>query len=352
MIVDKRYCMSSYLMLRTVADENKAFAENWKPNLYSTEVEKFPVQNSAELKEVIQKYMEGWTKGGKAALALSGGIDSAILAKFMPEGSKVYTFQCIVPGREVTNEVPQAEKYVKECGLRQEVIGVYWEDMENYAPLLMEHKKAPIHSIEVQIYKAALKAKADGYETLIFGESSDVNYGGLSGLMSKDWTIGEFIDRYSYVLPYHVLKEYEFVTTPYEEVVEDGMVDAHEFCRSFFLKEGINSYMNACACAGIEFESPYFHTTLACPLDLGRIRRGENKYIVRELYSELYPGWSMPEKTPMPRPMNEWMKDWGGPLRSEFWPHCTDHMSGDQKWMVWCLEKFLNMISNEGDKKQ
>lgn len=352
MVVDKKYCMSSYLMFRTVADENKAFAENWKPNFYGTQVEKFPVHNSAELKEAIQKYMERWTKDGKAALALSGGIDSAILAKFMPKGSKVYTFQCIVPGMEVTNEVPQAEKYVKECGLRQEVIGVYWEDMEKYAPSLMKHKKAPIHSIEVQIYKAALKAKADGYETLIFGESSDVNYGGLSGLMSKDWTIGEFIDRYSYVLPYHVLKEYELVTGPYEEVTADGMVDAHEFCRNFFLKEGVNSYMNACACAGIKFESPYFHTTLACPLDLERVRRGENKYIVRELYSELYPGWSMPEKTPMPRPMNEWLKDWGGPVRAEFWPHCTDHMTGDQKWIVWCLEKFLNMISKEGDKKQ
>ena len=58
------------------------------------------------------------------------------------------------------------------------------------------------HSIEVQIYKAALKAKEEGFERLIFGESSDVSYGGLSGLMSKDWRVGEFIDRYTYVKPY------------------------------------------------------------------------------------------------------------------------------------------------------
>ena len=45
----------------------------------------------------------------------------------------------------------------------------------------------------------------------------------------------------------------------------------------------------------------------------------------------------------MPRPTNEWFKNWSGPIRSEFYPHCTDTMSGDQKWLVWALEKFLNM---------
>lgn len=37
----------------------------------------------------------------------------------------------------------------------------------------MRHKKAPIHSIEVQIYKADLQAKADGIDTIIFGEAAD-----------------------------------------------------------------------------------------------------------------------------------------------------------------------------------
>ena len=34
-MVDKKYCMSSYLMYRTVADENYCFKEGWKPNLFS-----------------------------------------------------------------------------------------------------------------------------------------------------------------------------------------------------------------------------------------------------------------------------------------------------------------------------
>ena len=67
------------------------------------------------------------------------------------------------------------------------------------------------------------------------------------------------------------------------------------------------------------------------------------KYLVREIFRRLYPNFVIPPKTPMPRPMNEWLKDWEGPKREEFWPHCTEGMTGDQKWLVWCLEKFLDM---------
>ena len=49
----------------------------------------------------------------------------------------------------------------------------------------------------------------------------------------------------------------------------------------------------------------------------------------------------------MPRATNEWFKDWKGPQRSEFWENCTDGMSGDQKWMIWALEKFLYMLDEE-----
>lgn len=40
--------------------------------------------------------------------------------------------------------------------------------------------------------------------------------------------------------------------------------------------------------------------------------------------------------------MNEWFKDWAGPTREEFLPNSTAKLTGDQKWLLWCLEKFLN----------
>lgn len=346
-MVDKKYCMSSYLMYRTIADETCCFKEGWNPKLFKLDFPRVPVYKSEDLERVIEERMIEWTRDGKAALALSGGIDSAILAKYMPKGSKTYTFQCKVPGIEVTNEVPQAKKYAEECELNNEVIEIYWEDMQKYAPILMKYKGAPIHSIEVQIYKAALKAKEDGFERLIFGESSDVNYGGMSGLMSKDWLFGEFVDRYSYVLPYKVLRESELIVSPYETCENDGYVDAHEFCRTVFLKESMGSYMNACECAGIQMRTPYVETYLATPLDYERVRRGENKYIVREVFNKLYKDVQVPEKLPMPRATNEWLKNWSGPVRREFYPHSTDNMTGDQKWLVWALERFLNLLDEE-----
>lgn len=350
-MVDKRYCMSSFLQFRTIADNNRSFTErsnkrqedNGK-NGFSSGGGYQPISTAQELHDSLKKTVEQTCKDTKTALALSGGIDSAILAKFMPKGSIVYTFKCVVPGMSVTDETAAAAAYAEECGLEQRVVEVYWEDFEKYSPVLMKHKGAPIHSIEAQIYKAALQALQDGMETFIFGESSDVNYGGLSGLLSRDWSIGEFYDRYSYVKPYQVLKDFEVIMDPYREYERDGMIDVHEFCRGFFLNEGKESYINACSCAGIEVVMPYLKTRLAKPLDIERVRRGENKYIVREVFEKLYPDFEIPPKTPMPRPMNEWMRDWTGPKREEFWPHCTDYMTGDQKWLVWVLEKYLDMI--------
>lgn len=343
-MVEKIYCMSSYLMYRTIADHNKTFAEGIQPKFYEDEIERKPVYDSFQLEAELKKQVELACADGKAALALSGGIDSAILAKFMPKGSTVYTFKCIVPGMQVTDESPIAAQYAKECGLKHKIVEIYWEDFEKYAPILMKHKGAPFHSIEVQIYKACLQAKEDGFTKVIFGESADVNYGGMSDLLSKNRTVGDFIQRYPYVLPYRVLKDYALLLDPILTYEKDGYVDVHEFNRNVFYTEAMGSYINAATTAGIEPIIPFAHTYLGTPLDYTRIRNGENKYLVREVFSRLYEDFTIPAKLPMPRPVNEWLKDWQGPVRPEFWPHCTDEMTGDQKWLVYCLEKFLNYL--------
>ncbi len=350
--VDREFCMSSWLMYRTIVDNTKCFAENIKDFHVLPPIDRCKVQNSEELEKALRNEVNKIAQSGETALALSGGIDSAILAKMMPKGSVAYTFKCIVPGMEVVDESPQAARYAAECGLEHRVVEVYWEDMVKMASVLMRHKGAPCHSIEIQIYKASLRAIEDGIENFIFGESSDIVYGGLSGLLSKDWTIGQFVDRYSYVLPHHVLKSFNLVIKPCIDCSYDGRVDAHKFINTTLFEEAINSYENACAVAGIKLYMPYSKTVLGVPLDYSRIRSGENKYIVRELFNKLYPGWDIPTKTPMPRPLNEWMRDWKGPSRLEFWPHCTDEMTGDQKWYVYVLERFLNMLDNGEYNKQ
>lgn len=342
-MVDKKYCMSSYLMFRTIVDNSKSFSEKSKPVLWKDYGNRTGIHDSIELEEYLRERVLKAIDGKKIAIALSGGIDSAILARFMPKGSVAYTFKCIVPGVDVIDETLGASKYAEYCGLEHRIVEVYWEDFEKYAPILMKKKGSPIHSIEVQIYKAALQAKNDGMDALLFGENADIIYGGMDGLLKKDWLFGEFVDRYSYVMPYKALKESELILEPYLRFEKDGHIDPHSFINEIFRREAMGTYSNATNVAGIEAVCPFSETYMAVPIDYERIRKGESKYLVREVFARLYPGFEMPPKIPMPRPMNEWFKDWQGPIRQEFWPHCTDNMTGDQKWMVWALEKFLSI---------
>ena len=89
------------------------------------------IKSSNELDKYLHNRVKEITNGKKAALALSGGIDSAILAKYMPEGSTAYTFKCIVPGKSVVDETTIARKYADACGLNHRIVEVYWDDMES-----------------------------------------------------------------------------------------------------------------------------------------------------------------------------------------------------------------------------
>ncbi len=347
-MINKDYCASSYLMYRYITGKNIRFINELPVKYTDIDFPRIKVKNSFDLENALRSQIKELTKDGKAALALSGGIDSAILAKMMPKNSQTYTFRCIVAGKEVTNEVPQAAKYANECGLKHETVQMYWEDFEKYAPILMKHKGAPIHSIEVQIYKAALKAKADGYKRIIFGENADIIYGGMNGLLAKDWLAGEFIERYTYIMPYRVLKKPVMIFEPFTEYEHNGHIDGHEFINKYFRQEALGTYQNACEAAGIDFAGPYSQTEWIDKIDYKRIRNNDTKYLIREIFKRLYPNEEMKPKIPMPRPMNEWMSDWEGPKRAEFLPHCTDDMTGDQKWMVWALEKFMNILDNYG----
>ena len=80
------------------------------------------------------------------------------------------------------------------------------------------------------------------------------------------------------------------------------------------------------------------------PLDLRRIRSGESKYLVRELFRMRY-GEKEPEKVPMPRPVDEYFRRWNGPVRAEFRRDIDlGRYNGNQRWLMYALERFLDMI--------
>lgn len=341
---DNAYCMSSFLMYRRVVDRAKTFVRGRETNSIPETWDKIPIRTSEELENHLRDVVETVTADGKTALALSGGIDSAVLAKFMPAGSKAYTFHCTAGNKPTVDETAIAKRYAEECNLDHSTIEITWDDMEHYAPVLMKHKNAPIHSIEVQIYKAGLQAKADGFERIIYGETADVNYGGLSNILSRDWHVGDFIERYAYLKPWMALKNPVVDFSVVEKYTDHGMVDVHRYLSEFDIIESVNSYVNACETAQIGFVAPYADTYLAGSLDLNRIRKGENKYLIREIFKRLYPDFILPDKLPMPRATDQWLGNWAGPQRTEFIPNCVYNMTGDQKWLLWSLEKYLNML--------
>lgn len=341
---DRRFCMNSYLMYRYVYDKDRGFEDDKNCRQVDLNFERIPVKDKRDLYDALKRVVDEACAAEDVALALSGGIDSAILARLVPEGTKAYTFRCIVPGTKVTDESANAKKWAEMNRLDHEIIDITWDDVVAAADLCMKHKQSPVHSIEAQIYIAAKKAASCGKTGFILGENADIIYGGMNGLLEKDWLYSEFVDRYTYVMPYRVLRDPVLLLEPFNEFEVDGHIDGHDFINKYFRQEALGTYTNACETAGIKFIGPYSLTVMDRPIDYERIRSGDTKYIIRELFRQLYPGEEIPGKIPMPRPVNEWFAKWEGPVRDEFIPHCTDNMTGDQKWMVWCLERYLNMV--------
>ncbi len=342
MTVDPVYCASSFFQFRMIEDDDHIFAPGVYPRRFDIPEGRTPVHDSTELEVALKASVDKDLKSGKCALMLSSGIDSAILARMMPRGTKAYTLRCCAPG--AVDETSQAARYAEICGLDHEIIDITWDDYVRYTPGLLRHMGQPVHSIEPQIHKAALTAKAAGYDTLIFGETADIIYGGHSIQLCREFELDEYIVYHNFIDPRVVLKEGVIIREPYERHFVNGRMDVYGFLNDVHLRQSPNSYVDACSLADIRFSAPYLTTELAAPLDLARIRAGENKYLVRELFHRLYPDMGQPKKLPMPRALEQWMADYPGASRPEFYPGAGRDMSPDQKWYVYITEMFMNMV--------
>lgn len=346
-MIDKNLCMSRFLSFRFIQEEDL----NFFPGLNHT-VWKRPdnsalpqVDSASDVHNLLQKSIPDFSSKDKTAIFLSGGIDSAILASYLPKGTKAFTFKCIADN--AVSEVEQASKYAVAYDLDHEIIEMHWSDFESLTPELLKMNGVPFHSIEIQLLKAARYAKSVGFKQLIVGDGADTLFGGLDGFLSKDRTIEEFRDRFAYVKPEFALREPVDVTNVYRRFLRpDGTVDAEGYVRDIFAIESTCSYMHAFSSTGLKIFAPYCGMRLSQPLDIARIRAGEPKYILRELFSRRYPNIEIPKKLPLPRATDQWLANWTGPTRKEFIPDCHRGMTGDQKWLIWCLEKFLNAYEN------
>ena len=345
-MTDKDFCISSYLAFRYIEDDNKDFYDgmhhiNISPILDN---EKTFVKTADEIGKAIAAQMSQFD-GKKKGILLSGGMDSAIVASYM-NGGEAYTFR-FLGGDFQKEELARAEYYANYYHLDLHYVDISWGTVEKYVDFCMKAKCAPVHSIEPQILQAALQAKNDGVEIMFVGESSDLVFGGMDKLLSKDWTMKEFQERYTFTKPEEVLNNPVSMDYVYKRYQHNGVFDFMSFMDEIFSVESSSSYFNAFAVAQMPYYDPYAHLKMAEPLDLKRVRNGEPKYLIRELMAKRYPNIPVPNKNPMPRPVDFYFKDWTGPKRPEF---CRDidmrKFTGNQKWQLWCLERWLTL--NEG----
>ena len=342
-MTDKQFCMSSYLAYRYIERDDMNFFEGLShENIKALPNEQtISVRTTDDIDCEIQKQFDR-LKGKRLGIFLSGGMDSACLASYM-RGADAYTFR-FLGGEFQKEELSKAEYYARYYNLNLHYIDIDWTTVEKYLRPCMEQKGAPVHSIEPQLLQGALQAKADGVELMIIGESSDLLFGGMDKLLAKDWDFDEFVNRYTFTNPADVLRNPVDVNYLYERYRMGNKIDFMRFMDDVFSIESSGSYFNAFKVAEMPYLDPYAILRMSEPLDLHRVRNGEPKYLIRGLFHKKYPDIPIPDKTPMPRPVDEYFKDWQGPTRPEFRRDIDmSKFSGNQKWQMYCLEEFLNI---------
>jgi len=346
MIVDRDFCASSFLALRFIGKSNVVFGEGLNHHLPKVvdAKDKRICNTCDEIDRALTEIMNEIVTE-KTAIFLSGGIDSGILASYMPKGSKAYTVHNESPLNDL--EVMRASKICETCGLEHVIVEVDWDDYGAVMDDIGIFEGYPVFGNTPQLFYLTRKAMEDGHDQIIFGDDADMVFGGLDKLLSKEWKFDEWVDRVMFLDPKRVLKnpvDLSGIFEPYR-VGEDD-VDSDRYLHEMMtISTGI-AYYNIFEYCKVGAVDPYNMLRMSEPLNLARIRSGESKYLLRELYHRKYPKLPIPEKIPMARPMDIWMKDWEGPKRDEFLPDCLEGLTGEQKFLCYSLERFLNRLDS------
>ena len=336
------FCCSSYLSYRYIVEPGRSWRDGVTPEFpVVSEKDRYEVGSAAQVLDALRALVADVVPSETGVL-LSGGIDSAILAALLPRGTRAYTVRFVAEG--ATDESEAAARYAEHCGLNHTVVEVTWEDYRAAVPVLMQRKASPLHAVEVGLYHLARAASADGLSKLIVGNGADSTFGGLDKLLSRDWSFDAFVERYTFLDPRRALREPVLIRSPFERYRRGEGIDVNGFLKVIHGLGIVQSFENGIQAGGCAVSAPYEQLWLSEPLDIPRIRAGESKYMLREVFNQLYPHLPVAPKLAFVRPMGVWMKDWRGPSRPEFLPDLDiSGFSAEQRWLTWCLEQFMNV---------
>lgn len=341
-------CMSHYLELRHLPDERLAWKSGVRPTLPAASLPRTTVASSDDLLDALADHTP---RGTEVGLLLSGGIDSAILAALVRPGTPCFTIAFDAPG--AVDESAAAAAFAARWGHPHHTLRVSWPDYLAHADCLMRRKQAPLHAIEVPLYLAAQRARAQGVSSLVVGNGADSTFGGMDKLLARDWTFDGFVRRYRFADASTILRR-PITTMPVFEPYRRGDgFDVHGFLHRVHGQGIVQAFENAIGAARVTVCAPYEMLELAGALDIDRIRRGEPKYLLREIFRTLYEADEVPTKVPFARPTDIWFQDWEGPAsRAEFRPDVGEALqgaTGEAKWLTWCLDAFCRLLDRHPD---
>jgi len=116
---------------------------------------------------------------GSAALALSGGVDSAVLAALLRGRVVAYTLAPELPGY---SEVSEAQCIADALGIEVRRIPATEEDFVAALPAAISACECPLYNLHpVSRHLLARAVQADGFEMLITGDGADEVFRGTSG---------------------------------------------------------------------------------------------------------------------------------------------------------------------------
>lgn len=339
------WCASSYLTFRYVAEAGRCWAPEICP---SPTIEQShattPVATARQIRSALSEAIQRCRPD--SGLLLSGGIDSAILAALMPRGTRCYTIR--YETGDAVDEVERARAIADRWGHDHQVISISWDHYLDCLGLLFERKQSPLHALEPALHVAARRAVDDGLSGLVTGTGADVIFGGMDKLLSSSWEFGKFVSRYTFCDPNLALNRPQRVSGPFEKFrIENDRIDVHHFLQHVHGGGISDAFDNALRAAECAFIAPYESISMLAELDIDRITAGDPKYLLQEVYRELY-GTKPPTKIAFSRPMDDWFDSWTGPVRAEFKTDLSiAGFGGEARWLLWCLERFMNHFELE-----
>lgn len=181
------------MAFRFIERDDMEFYENVRHRRFvrPSENNKHKVYSAKDIDSCLTDFFESNSFDKKKGLLLSGGMDSGILASYMP-GCDAYTFRYL-GGDLYKDELARAELFARINRMKLHYIDIDWDTtVEGYLDKIMIAKGEPVHSIEPQIMQAACSALNDDIDVMIIGAGSDDVFGGIDKLLSKDWKYDEF----------------------------------------------------------------------------------------------------------------------------------------------------------------